>query len=709
MIGRVVNFMKRFLADKITAAFNTEYEMCYWREYDYKKLQCVAWIMRAGSKDHRTINDVIIMADTETSKTHPGICCENYVVAWTISLRAYGRNLCTLYGHRPDTIVQCFEKLHDSMAGDRTFIYFHNLSYDWVFIRRFMIESFGIPEKQLNIKPHYPLFIEFTNGIMIKDSLMLSQRGLERWAKDLNVPHQKAVGMWDYEKIRTQNEDFTPDELKYIENDTLAGVECIDATRKALKKHIYSIPYTATGIPREEIRKIGSKNRGRNLFERLVPTWDQQLKLEKVFHGGFTHANRHLIGEVITMLEDGMVQCYDFASSYPYSMLVEKYPMENFHPYKPCTLPEVVSLSGDYAVMCKVILVKPRLKDDFQPMPVLQYSKATVVNPVLDNGRILCAAYCEIYLSEQDIKVIEQQYDYDEGYCVEVEVAHKDYLPKWFRDYIFSLFEEKTKLKGKDPVLYALAKARLNSCYGMCVQKPVKEVIEEDYITGDYNVNETDLKKAYQAYKDNKRSILPYQWGVWCTAYAMEHLFKLGDCVSKNGTWIYSDTDSCYAVGWDQEKVTAYNEMCKEKLKAAGYGAVLHNDREYWLGVAESEGEADMYTEFVTLGAKRYCGRNKKDGELHITVAGVPKVGAKCLKDDINNFKKGLIFPGTETGKQMHTYFFEEIHTTDNGLILADSVDLSPCDYLLDDVNVPDWESIFRDEIDVPYAEGVLD
>ena len=505
--GGIKNLMKRFIADKITAAFNTEYQLSYWRDYDFKQLHCISWLMRAGSKDRRTINDCIIMADTETSKSTPDpeVIADNYVVAWTISIRAYGRNLCTLYGHRPDTITECFEKLHNTLSGDRTYIYFHNLSYDWVFLRQFLLERFGIPEHQLNIRPHYPLFIEWENGIMLKDSLMLAQRKLEKWASDLEVEHQKAVGKWDYDRIRTQHEEFTVDELQYIENDTLAGVECIDATRKALKKHIYSLPYTATGIPREEIQKIGLKNRGKQLFLRLVPTWDQQQKLEKVFHGGFTHANRHIIGEVMTMEEYGLTVCYDFASSYPYCMLAEKYPMENFHSIAPRSLPEVVKLADDYAIMCKVILVKPRLKDDFQPMPVLQYSKCErTINPVTDNGRILCAAYCEIYLTEQDIKIIEQQYVYDEGYCVDVEAAHKDYLPKWFRDYIYGLYKDKCTLKyAGDPVRYSLAKAKLNSCYGMCVQKPVKEIIEEIYETGDYDTADMNMEEAYQAYVES--------------------------------------------------------------------------------------------------------------------------------------------------------------------------------------------------------------
>ena len=152
-----------------------------------------------------------------------------------------------------------------------------------------------------------------------------------------------------------------------------------------------------------------------------------------------------------------------------------------------------------------------------------------------------------------------------------------------------------------------------------------------------------------------------------------------------------------------EEKVKEYNNRCIEKLAANGYGPVICNGKEYCLGVATLDGE---YTQFRTVGAKRYCGRSKEDGKLHSTVAGVPKRGAACLDDNIENFTKGFIFPGSKTGKQTHTYFFsEDIHTDDQGNDIGDSIDLSPCDYLLSSVNVFDWESLFDEEIEVQVYE----
>lgn len=678
------------------------YEMAFFKDYDFKKLNIIKNVTRHSHKGNELYSDCIMMIDTETSKKYKNKIDVNYIVAFTISIRYQHKNICTLYGHKPTECVECLNLIKNNLHSDKIIFYIHNMSYDWVFLRRFIMASWGSPVHQLNTKSHYPIYIEFANGIIFKDSLILAQRKLEKWADDMNVDHKKSIGKWDYDKIRKQNEDFTKDELEYIEHDTLAGVECLDALKESIHKRIYSMPYTATGIPRNELRTIAFNNRGKDWFLRNVPSYEQYKKLEKVYHGGFTHANRHYVNTVQT----GLIKCYDFASSYPFVLLSEKYPCEKFQKCENLSLYDIKEQSNDYAFMYKLIGIGVKLKSDLFPMPCLQNSKMEkIVNPIIDNGRILCCDYCEIYLNEQDAITLIEQYDFIKHICTEIEYCKKDYLPKWLTDYIFKCFNEKTLFKGGDPVLYALAKAKLNSIYGMCCQHCVKEVIEEDYLTGEYIRNKFDEneesenseKFLYDKYVNSRNSFLPYQIGVWCTSYAQKNLFELGKLCE---IWLYSDTDSCYGINWNVDKVNAYNESCKEKLRKNGYSFVFFNNREYWLGCAESEGEKDEYVEFITLGAKRYCGRCKKDNELHITVAGVPKIGALCLENDIRNFKKGMIFSGSVTGKKTHTYIYNDIYTDKNGIEIADSIDLSQCDYLLDTIeNCDEWEKLFNEDI----------
>ena len=681
-----------------------KYEMRPWDMFDYSVLREIKAVKRAGRKrNENRVNECWIMLDTETSKEKPNPVIDgqykavnNYVVAFTISVRAWHTNIVTLYGNKPSEAIQSVQKIHHSLPGDETIIYVHNLSYDWVFLRKWFFQSFGYPVKQLNTKPHYPIYIEFDNGITLKDSLILAQRSLEKWANDLDVEHKKAVGSWDYNLIRHQDHTFTTEELHYIENDTLAGVECLDKTADQLHKHVYSMPYTATGIPRAETRTRGKPNMAHERFQKMALDFEEYQNMLQVYHGGYTHGNRNYVNEVI----EGPVTCYDFASSYPYVMLSEKFPMEKFTECGTLYIDDILSDSLDRAWYFKLIMIHPSLKFD-QPMPAMQYSKCErVINPILDNGRILEADYVEIWLTEIDLEVIDHQYDCDGHICCNVHFAAKEYLPRWFTDYIYECFVDKTRLKGGDPVAYALAKARINSCYGMTVQRPIRDDVQENYDTGEYETISAATEDDYDKFCNRFTSILPYQWGTWITAYAFRNLFELGACA---GTWLYSDTDSCYGKDWNQAKIIRYNNICKQKLCRNGYKAVYHNHREYWLGVAEFDGE---YSEFKFLGAKRYCGRDAKTGKLKITVAGVPKNGAACLNDDINNFRPGFVFPGLKTGKKTHTYIYlDDIQTNAAGDEVGDSVDLTPCDYLLDSIEMADWDQIFQEEVNIQVYE----
>lgn len=683
---------------------------------------CTRAIRRAGRGDPHAYNDLIIAADTETSRTRPDhfddkgqyVPAENIIVAWTLSVRAGGSNVCTVYGSRPSELCIFLAKLQDALPGEKTAIYFHNLSYDYTFIELFLFSVFGFPTHQLNTKPHYPVSVEFENGLILKDSLIIAQKKLEKWADELDVEHKKAVGKWDYERFRDQSGLFSPDELEYIEHDTLALVECLDKLKDKLHKHIYSMPITCTSIIREEVQKAGRRNRARNRFERTAPNYYVYRKLEAAYHGGYTHMNRHAAGWIWpdqdAMQRGWFPTCYDFASSYPFRMLVDRYPSERFTrlPDEKITWKEIIKGMNDRAYLFTFAAKNIRLINDEEPMPVLQLSKCLKCGKaVTDNGRIIESDYVEIVLTEIDLYMIQKQYDWDEYACFDVYSANKTPLPRWFRDLVYKCFADKTALKGGDPVEYALAKARLNSLYGMCCQHCVRDEIIEvykdsaDHDAGEFIIKLFDTPEEEQAYlamtekeqnewlekKNQERyenylgkysSILNYAIGVWVTAYAMLALFELSECLDPEGLWLYSDTDSIYGLGWDIKKIEDYNRRMQKRLEKAGYGAVVKDGREYWPGVAELDG---TYKEFKGLHSKCYAVR-KQNGDLKITVAGVPKKGAACLKNDLRNFRDGFIFSGEETGKLTHYYMYRpEPFIDENGIEYGNSIDLHACDY----------------------------
>ena len=650
------------------------------------------------------VSNAIVTFDTETSKSKPNewdakerkfIPVSNYVVAWSVCIRIDNNNT-VIYGHTPSELVECMIKIKERLQ-DNVYMYAHNLPYDWQFIKGSCYRKWGYPTDFLATKTHNPISIGFSNGIVFRDSYILSQCKLEKWAEDLDAEHKKAVGAWEYEKIRTQHETFNDEELLYISNDVEALAECLDKCTKLWNNEnavVGDLPLTATGQIRRELRRFVSELgvKPKETFDKYKCNYYEYMRLERIYHGGYTHANRFHIGEIIK----GKIVAYDFASSYPYCMMAKKYPTSSFKKYKKLDGVELTDLLDllpeNYTVMGAVAITNGNVRDGVQ-MPFLQKSKIVNWddNYVLieeDNGRLLSwQGTIVIDTTDISMRIIEDQYDYDIATVHNVCYAKMDYLPKWYRDFVWSKWVAKCELKGKDKVLYNISKARLNSLYGMCVQKALPDDIIEDYETGEYTINDNfdNVDRFQKQYIQNKSKILPYVWGVYITEWATLSLFEMGKLA---GTWLYSDTDSCYGIDWDEVGLNEYNEKRKAELRASGYGEVKTAKKDYYLGVAELDG---IYQEFTTLGCKRYCVRECDDektgerGQLKITVAGVPKGAVKSLGNDISNFRKGFTFRGDESGKRTHSYGKGNLGEGIDGQYW---VDLYPCDYLLDETNI---------------------
>ena len=144
-----------------------QYQLIHWLQFDYSILQHCKTVKRPSKVDPASYAEILIGADTETSKTGPDryelgkyVPQENIIVAWSMSIRLPGlHNVVTLYGTRPSEYVDCLECLRVYIPSERFMIYFHNLAYDWVFLERHLIERFGRPVHQLNTKPHYTVSV----------------------------------------------------------------------------------------------------------------------------------------------------------------------------------------------------------------------------------------------------------------------------------------------------------------------------------------------------------------------------------------------------------------------------------------------------------------------------------------------------------------------------------------------------------------------
>ena len=129
---------------------------------------------------------------------------------------------------------------------------------------------------------------------------------------------------------------------------------------------------------------------------------------------------------------------------------------------------------------------------------------------------------------------------------------------------------------------------------------------------------------------------------------------------------IYYDTDSIklenakkYAYLFEErnnEIILENEKVTKDReLKEDCFYAYTKKGVKKILGIWENEGNDDYicYDRFVTLGAKKYA--FEKNGEIGITVAGVPKKGSVCLKK-LEDFKDGFVFDKDICGKKLLTY-----------------------------------------------------
>lgn len=84
--------------------------------------------------------------------------------------------------------------------------------------------------------------------------------------------------------------------------------------------------------------------------------------------------------------------------------------------------------------------------------------------------------------------------------------------------------------------------------------------------------------------------------------------------------FVYCDTDSIKYVG--EIDWAVYNAEREESSIRSGAFANDPKGVTHYMGVYEFEG---VYSEFATMGAKKYCYRHESDGPIEVTIAGVDK------------------------------------------------------------------------------------
>lgn len=527
----------------------------------------------------------------------------------------------TVYGRTWEQFTAFINKLQE-LIPEETYlvIYVHNLSFEFQFLKSIITidDVFAMDDRKI---------LRVRSGkLEFRCSYIHSNMSLEKYLQAMDVPDQKVKG-FNYRKKRYSWTPLSKAELKYCINDVKGLVQAVQIEMERDGDDLYTIPLTSTGY----VRRIAKNVLGpyRRYIKPMLPDLDTFQALRRAFRGGDTHANRYNSNLLIDSAAVGPISSWDISSSYPAVMLTERFPKKLIR--KDPDLFDIEYTHGK-ACLIRIYMEDVKLKNERWGSPYIPRAKVeSCAHPLMDNGRIISADSIEMYLTEIDFEIVAEEYTFRYK-ILELWSATKSYLPDSFRSMLMDMYTAKTQLKGVDDYMYGKKKNQFNSTYGMTVQNPCKPNYRFADGIMQLNTEETlqDLIDQYQA-----TGWLPYQWGVWVTAYARRKLHE-GLNIIDPDDFIYSDTDSIKCMG---DYSAAFEEL-NRKYRHEEYSAVDPKGKRHYIGVFEFEG---TYKRFKTMGAKKYAYEDP-DGSLHITVSGVnKKLGARELRS-IERFKDGFIF-----------------------------------------------------------------
>ena len=556
----------------------------------------------------------------------------------------FGINEDVYYGRTWNELKE-FMMLIDSYAPDvNKIIFVHNLAFEF----QFLFPHFKIKNIFARTKRKVITFDLDGMNFSFRCSLFLTNASLEFLPEIYHLPREKQVGSLDYDLIRNQYTKLTEQELKYCEYDCLVLYDVIHMFKDQYS-FIYNIPKTSTGIVRKEFKERVKGNH--TYYNKIKKAYNKDPEIYNMmvrcFQGGYTHANFIYAGDVI---ED--VDSFDEVSAYPAHMLLLQYPSTEF---KKCFIKKVDDMISQFCYLLKVRFynVKSRYYNHF-----ISYSKCyDMYDPVCDNGRIVSATSFYTYCTCIDLKLYLDAYECE----YEIEEAYysiKKYLPIDFIKFVLEKYKVKTELKGIDPMNYALEKNKFNALYGMSVTNTIRANVE--WSGGEWN--EIPLSNEEIINKLNKEfnyAFLAFSWGIFITSYSRDTLCR--QIMLNDEYLVYSDTDSLkLKKGYSKQPIIDYNNKVIENIKKV---CELRNLDPALFAPKDSKGKSHMiglfdyeetYEKFKTLGAKKYC--TITNGELEITVSGIPKKNGKKCISDIKDFKKGTVFPCEVTGKKSAFY-----------------------------------------------------
>lgn len=577
-------------------------------------------------------------------------------------------------------------------AKRRLVCFVHNLGYEYTYLAQILNARWG-QTSALYTKSRRPLYVRYANGIELRDSLKLFQKSLQR--ATVGCKHPKQAGDLDYTIYRTPDTPLNYDETGYCVCDVLGLWEAIERLKQERGYDAAHLPLSNTGIVIDALNK---GVRGDAATRKAIKALELDKRCMRVAYkcmaGGDTHGARWYAGKTLTNCNS-----YDFKSAHPSQQLLWYFPYG-----APIWLDESSQadlerlIKYNYGWCGKIFIHDFCVRPDC-PDPTISRSRCEEIDGCLgyDNGRLLGAHGAIVWMDSNDYQRFRDAYDFKtviliEGFCFGLK-----YLPDAFRKVIYDYFQ--IKESKKDSPDYMFAKICVNTIFGACAQKTIRDeysadidALHVDWSRLDWELNLE--KKDEQAIAKSQQLKFPFLWGLWTSSLSRLMLWEMLKIVGWERV-IYWDTDSCKYCGPKCAGIEAYNANIRKQCELRGVVVDTGKKRVY-IGSAEDEHPAQEYgyKRFRFLHAKCYA-VELQDGTIESTIAGVDKkLGAQALNGNIDNLVDGLVI--APAGGLTLTYHDAPITTRSDfarPMQTAGWVEMAPREYRVTD---KPWDGLFE-------------
>ena len=390
--------------------------------------------------------------------------------------------------------------------------------------------------------------------------------------------------------------------FKVFGNNIYEKVDYILEHAKALYENIFIDDKYFYITPVQKVRKDIKKNHNGEASNLFPINHIEYNNLYQSYIGGFCICNYPRLD-----VKDYITMEIDRKSAYIYDLLIEKHVCEPLHKENAEYFQYYLENSDDYYIQA---LLKIRFSGAKKGYELFTDIYGNTIKP---------HEYSYIRINNIDFQVLNSLCKVLEYECISMEIAKKDYLPRYIAEIIEKEYAKKVELeqnKPNSPEL-RLQKIIVNGIYGSTVKK-----IQTDFLTEKSNV-----------------FLSPY-WGVYTTSYARNNLLLLAN---KLINWLYTDTDSIYCKECEEnyKLIKEYNKNIAKKVYNYCNKNNLNYDIFCELGKFIKKG---VYKRFKANGKKQYM-HTDIYGNFKLIASGITKeYGEEAY--ELKELERGIVKVG---------------------------------------------------------------